>query len=182
MAVLYPFSDALAPIVLGTGDLYVVEGGDEVHMGNWSIVDLVKEATAERVFLGTDENPAVLGHCSAIRLEAAGDSFSNQQLARILNSPLVAANGTDRINLATVEAPPVAQYRFEKDVSVECGVECLLTILLWRAYVEPATTYGFNQDEPTVHNLTIVALPDAVNHPAVPYGYLEFSCPSAARS
>lgn len=177
MAVLYPFSTQLAPIIIGTGDLFITEDGDEVHMGNFSIVDLVKDASAERVFYSTSDRPGVLGHTSAIRLEASGDSFSNQQMARLFNSPLVWSAGGDRINLATVEAVPATQFRFEKDVSEMCQGECILTVLLWHAYVDTPNTLGFNQDEPTNHAFNIIALPDSDNHPLLPYGYLEFSCP-----
>lgn len=181
MAILYPFEALLAPIIIGTGDLFVVEDGDEVHMGNFNIQDLVVEGISERVFVGTSQVPQQLGDRSAIRLEVSGDSFSNQQLARLMNTPLVSAAGGDRLNLTTVELLPMRQFRFEKDVTEMCQVgECLLTILLWHAYVDLPITYGFNQDELSIHVLSLIAIPNVEDHPTAPYGYLEFSCPTLA--
>ena len=178
MARIYPFEASLAPIIIGTGDMFLLEDGDDVHLGNFSIQDLVVDGSSERVFTGANQVPEALAHRSAIRIEATGDSFSNQQLARLLNTPLVLAAGRERLNLQTVELMPSKQLTFEKDVAEMCGLaECLMTVVLWNVYVDLTLNYGFNSDEPSIHVYSLVAIPNVEEHPSAPYGYVEFACP-----
>lgn len=181
MADLSIFDACDTPAVLfGTGRLFIFDGSNYYDAGNFNLVNFHSEGDVERAFLGDDEVPTPIGVISAYRLECSGDSFSNLNLSRMLNNPLVDAGVSDLIELSTVRELRVYQVKFVKDVSSlkfsRCSENCWLEITFWRAYFDLPFVYGFVQDEETFHRWNLIALPDGVNHPTSAYGKVELTC------
>lgn len=172
-----PFADCAVPSVLfGTGTLYVTEGEDEVSAGNFSSVDLVQEGVTARTFAGTDQVASIVGATSVWRLILTGDTFSIRNLARILNlTARTGGAGESIFDLQTVRMLALREVRFEREIQpLDCNeTQCLLDIRLWRTYFDLPNTWTFSQDEPTIHVLSAIAIPDAIDHPDAPFGEIE---------
>jgi hypothetical protein len=168
------------PVLFGTGTLFIFDGSNYYDAGNFNLVNFIGEGDVERAFRGSDEVPTPLSITTAYRLECSGDSFSNLNLSRMLNNPLVDAGPSDIIELDTVRDLRVFQVKFVKNVSSlkisRCFENCWLEITFWRAYFDFPFTWGFVQDEQTFHRWNLIALPDAVNHPTSAYGKAEITC------
>lgn len=161
---------SLPPILIGTGNLFVSSGADEIDLGNFSLVDLVKEGESRRTFRGTDEVASAVGAVSEYRLELTGDTFTPENLARLLNEELMG----NELRLHTVLDLPIYSIRFRKPVRREDCAEAYFDIRFWRTYLELPTTWTFSQDEQTVHRFIFVVLPDPVDHPDRPFGDVTF--------
>jgi hypothetical protein len=159
-----------APILRGTGQLFVLSGADELDLGNFSLVDLVTEGSAHRTFAGADEVASAVGATSEYRLELTGDTFTPANLARLLNEELVG----DSIAIRTVRDLAIYQLRFRKLVPREDCAEAYFDLYIWRAYLEVPVTYTFSQDEQTVHRFIFIVIPDPVGHPDNPIAQIEF--------
>jgi hypothetical protein len=180
MAIVDPFSGcATPPVLFNTGKLFITVGTDEVDCGNFSLVDFVGDGESRRVFLGTSEVASVIAITGSYRLELTGDSFSEENLARLVNEDLdFTMNGSRLINLSTVREAPLYQIRFEHPypVSAGCGPR-YINIVLWRTHIDVPFTYTFSQDEQTVHRFVFTAIPDPINHPFSPLGTITMDHP-----
>jgi hypothetical protein len=167
----------IPPVLLGTGDLYIVDGESLLDAGNFSLVDFAIDAEAKRFFAGSEEVASVLGTTGTIRLQLTGDSFSPTNVARLVNQSLSAVSEGDQLSLRTVYALPLYHLLFRRFYPNDCDEECMIEFELWRCYLEPTITYTFSQDEQTVHLFNFVALPDSGTHPNNPFGTITFTCP-----
>lgn len=168
-----------APHVLtGTGELYLNDGAGELHAGNFSLVDLIQDGTAERVFIGASEVASMLGVTIGWRLQLTGDSYTNRNLERLMNLTRETTIFGEQMRMKTVRSLQLYGVRFTKDVDPvhDCAVGCRLEIELWRAYLDLPVTYTFSQDEQTVHLFNLIALPDSIQHPNEPFGIVTMTC------
>jgi hypothetical protein len=181
VAIINPFDGCLPPVLFGTGRLFITVGTDEHDAGNFSLVDYIGDSETRRVFLGADEVASPLVATAAYRLELAGDSFSEENLARLLNENLDSQiDGTRLISLRTVRVAPVYQLRFEREFPAtadDCPSPRMINLHLWRAYMDSPFTYTFSQDEQTVHRFVFITLPDTVGHPFDPLGMITMDPP-----
>jgi hypothetical protein len=170
---------AIPPVLFGTGYLYIVDGSALRDLGNFSLVDVIEDAEATRIFRGSSEIASPLAVTGAWRIVLTGDSFSPAQIARLVNEDLSTVSEGDQINLRTVREIPTYQLKFRKwyPLSAGCDTECYFDIDFWVCYHDPAITYTFSQDEQTVHVFNFIAIPDAVEHPNNPFGAWTFTCP-----
>jgi hypothetical protein len=170
----------LPPVLFGTGRLFITSGSNELDAGNFSLVDFIGDGETRRVFLGADEVASPLAVTGAYRLELTGDSFSEENLSRLLNEDLDSMMaGARLLNLRTVRAAPTYQIRFEKEYPVSEGCPALrwINLIFWRAYLDTSFNYTFSQDEQTVHRFVFTALPDPINHPFNPLGRIVMDKP-----
>jgi len=170
MAIIEPYEGCtLPPVLIGTGQLFILVGADEHDLGNFSLVDLVQVAEARRTFAGADEVASAVGATAEWRLELTGDTFTMANLARLFNETLV---GTE-IGLHTVRDLPLYTLRFRKLLRRQDCAPSYFELNLWRCYLEMPITYTFSQDEQTVHRFVFIAVPDAIAHPDKPFGVIE---------
>jgi hypothetical protein len=165
----------LPPVLFGTGRLFITSGTNELDAGNFSLVDFIGDGETRRVFLGADEVASPVAITGAYRLELTGDSFSEDNLTRLMNEQLESEmDGTRMLNLRTVRVAPIYQIRFEKEYPVAEGCPLLrwINLIFWRAYLDTSFNYTFSQDEQTVHRFVFTTLPDPINHPANPLGMI----------
>src|SRR6187431_1917548 len=170
----------LPPILTGTGSLYIVDGTMLLDCGNFSLVDVIAEAESKRYFDGSDEVASVLGITSLLRIQLSGDTFSPENVSRLVNEPLATAAEGDQVSFRTVRSLPTYHLKFRKryPIALDCPPTCYFDLDIWRAYLEPNFTWTFSQDEPTVHVFNFIALPDVVAHPNNPFALLTFTCPT----
>ena len=100
----------LPPVLFGTGQLFIASGADELDLGNFSLVDLIQEGDARRTFAGTDEVASAVGATAEWRLELSGDTFTPENLARLINETLMGSE----LRLSTVRDLPLYSLRFRK--------------------------------------------------------------------
>ena len=170
----------LPPVLFGTGRLFITSGSNELDAGNFSLVDFIGDGETRRVFLGADEVASPLAVTGAYRLELTGDSFSEDNLTRLLNENLDFLMGGERlINLRTVRTAPTYQIRFQKEFPVSEGCPALrwINLIFWRAHLDTSFNYTFSQDEQTVHRFVFTALPDSINHAFSPLGMITMDAP-----
>jgi hypothetical protein len=188
MAIVNPFDLCdFPPVLMASGKIYLTVGADEEDAGNFSVVNIIKEGTVDRVFSGADETATPVGRTTAYRLELAGDSFSNANLSRMVNQILTTGAGGDVMNLETITILRTFQVRFHKDLFISaagdagtpCADDCDFDLILWRAYFDLPFSYGFVQDEMTRHSWNLIALPDSAGHPENPFGTWTLTCASA---
>lgn len=181
MSVLDPALCEMPSLLTGTGNLLFREPdtGLDVDAGNFNLVDWNEEAETFRYFHPSDDSPRPVAVTSAVRLSCTGDSFSVQQLERVMNDQRVWVASGVQIPLRTVRESPVYRVTFRKTLP-RCrpGDVCqTLEVVFWRAYVDTGYTISFNPDTVTTFPFTVVALPDYAHHPSNPFGYVLVTCP-----
>lgn len=163
-------------VLLGTGRLFITSGGDELDAGNFMLVDFIGDSEVRRVFLGADEEASTVQTTGAYRLELNGDSFSEENFARLINEDLESEmDGTRVLNLRTTRTPPIYQLRFEREYppTSDCNAPPrMINIYFWRCYMDAPFSYTFSQDEQTVHRFVFITLPAPVTHPLNPLGMI----------
>lgn len=180
MARVFPFNERSAQYVIGTGDLFFVEHGDEIHLGNASLVDLSWEGSTFRVFTEDGDEIAAVDVTTAYRLIGRIDSFSLANLGRLIDEPPVNVPGGTRLNLTTIRKSTIREVLFEKDLTgggvCRAGCPDTLRVRFWRAHLELPGSISLNPTTIMQQTFGIVALPDDRNHELAPFGYFEELC------
>lgn len=175
----FPFDDCDPRLLLGTGHLYLVEDGIEVDVGNVALLDFSSEGSTFRVFTDDSDSIGVVVVTTGYRFSMQGDSYSIENLGRLLNESVTNIAGSSRLNLQTIRKATIREAIFEKDLRAEfCASACpdSLQIRFWRGHFDGPFRYSFNPAAISSHAFEIIALPDDRNHSTNPFGYVDEIC------
>lgn len=169
-------------VLSGTGDLLVTDSssGLDVAVGNVDVFDFEPiEELQETVFEPGEEQASAIAITSGYRFTLVMDTFTQENLERLLVQDLTATADGSQYGLQTVRAVPVRRMIFNKDLESCAGHVCTaLQVVLWRARFVGPFTLSLGRDSVVSTSYTVETLPDSVNHPTQQLGRVQALCPS----